>query len=254
MSTAQRGRNAPNEARRRRVPTKKRSLLPFYVVLGVIAVLGGIWLVAQLGTSTASLPPSAVSVEKAVKPFNAPVGRTDAGFAYKGDPQAPVQVIEYSDFQCPGCGSYARSTLAEDITKQYVETGKIQFIYHDFPLAQHRNAVPAATAARCAADQDPQQFWRMHDVLFNRQAEWGTDAAPARRFASYAGELGLDQGTFAQCLGSGQYTQALEQAALAAAASVQATPTFAVDGQLVTLQDGTELAQAIDAVLAAKGQ
>jgi protein-disulfide isomerase len=255
MSTTPRGRNAPNPARGRSVPTQKRSLLPFYLVLGIVAVLGGIWLINQFSNSAAAVPPSAVSVEQAIKPFDAPVGRTDDGFYYKGDPNAPVKVVEYSDFQCPGCGSYARSTIAQDITKNYVETGKIQFIYHDFPLNQHRNAIPAATAARCAGDQDPQQFWRMHDLLFNRQAEWGTDADPTRRFASYAGELGLNQSAFEQCYNSGQYTQPLQDAAAAAtAAGVQATPTFAVDGQLVTLQDGTELAQAIDAALAAKEQ
>jgi len=254
MSTAQQGRNTPWQ-RGRRIPTKKRSLLLFYLVLGVIAVLGGMWLITQFGTTTASVPPSAVTAEQAIKPFNAPVGRTNDGFYYKGDPSAPVKVIEYSDFQCPGCGSYARSTIAQDITKQYVETGKIQFIYHDFPLAQHRNAVPAATAARCAAEQDPKQFWRMHDLLFNRQGEWSNDKRPAQRFGGYAQELGLDRDKFDQCFASGQYTQLLQAAAQAAtAANVQVTPTFSVDGKLVTLEQGTELQQAIDAALAAKGQ
>lgn len=253
MSTAQRGRNTPTKQRGRTVPTKKRSLLPFYIVLGLVAVLGGIFVISQLGSTQA--PPSAVTVDQVLKPFTAPVGRTEDGFAYKGDPNAPVKVIEYSDFQCPGCGSYARSPLAQDITKNYVETGKIQFIYHDFPLEQHRNAIPAATAARCAADQDPQQFWRMHDVLFGRQGEWSNDLRPATRFTGYAGELGLDQGAFEQCFASGQYTQPLQAAAQAAIdANVQVTPTFSVDGKLVTLSDGTELQTAIDAALAAKGQ
>lgn len=253
MSTAQRKGKSPANARGRTVPTKKRSLLPFYMVLGLVAVLGGIFVLNQLGNTQA--PPSAVTLEQVLHPFNAPVGKTDDGFAYKGDPNAPVKVIEYSDFQCPSCGSYARSKLAQDITKQYVETGKIQFIYHDFPLNQHPNAIPAATAARCAADQDPNQFWRMHDVLFGRQGEWGTDRRPAARFAGYAGELGLDQGTFEQCFASGQYTQPLQAAAQAAiTAGIPATPTFVVDGEQVSLQQGTELQQAIDAALVAKGQ
>lgn len=254
MKTTQQGRNAPTNRRGRTLPTKKRSLLPFYLVLGGIAIIGSIMLINAFG-NTQTAPSSAVRIDQIIKPLNAPVGKTADGFAYKGTLDAPVKVIEYSDFQCPGCGSYARSATAQDITKKYVETGKIQFIYHDFPLSQHPNAIPAATAARCAADQDSQQFWRMHDVLFGRQAEWSTNADPTKRFAGYAQELGLNQGAFAQCFSSGQYTPILEQAAQAAtAANVQVTPTFAVDGKLVTLNQGSELQQAIDAALAAKGQ
>ncbi len=254
MSTTQHGRNAPTNRRGRTIPTQKRSLLPFYLVLGGIALIGSIMLINAFG-NTQTAPSSAVTIDQIIKPFNAPVGKTADGFAYKGTPDAPVKVIEYADFQCPGCGSYARSAIAQGITKNYVETGKIQFIYHDFPLSQHPNAIPAATAARCAADQDPQQFWRMHDVLFGRQAEWSNNADPTTRFAGYAQELGLDQPAFEQCFGSGHYTQPLHDAAQAATlANVQVTPTFLVDGQLVTLNQGSELQQAIDAALAAKGQ
>lgn len=253
MSTAQRGRPTPTNQRGRTVPTKKRSLLPFYLVLGIVAVLGSIWLITQLRNSAGSVPASAVSADQAIKPFNAPVGTTSDGFYYKGPPNAPVKVTEYADFQCPGCGVFARD-LESGITKQYVETGKVQFIYHEFPLAQHPNAVPAALAARCAGAQDPKQFWRMHDVLFHRQGEWGSDANPARRLASYAGELGLNQSAFEQCYNSGQYTQTIQQSAQTAAATAKVTPTFAVDGKVVTLNQGNELAQAIDAALAAKGK
>jgi protein-disulfide isomerase len=222
-----------------------------YALLGLIAVLGGIFLISRLG-STSTVQPSRITIDQAVRPFNAPVGTTPDGFYYKGNPDAPVKVIEYADFQCPGCGYFAREQEA-GFTKSYVESGKVQFIYHELPIGQHRNAIPAASAARCAGDQG--KFWPMHDALFSRQGEWSDDPQPAQRFGGYAQELGLDQSKFDQCLASGQYTQPINDAGVAAAAAgAKATPTFSVDGKLVTLEQGNELQAAVDAALAAKGQ
>lgn len=236
--------------RGRAVPAARAPLRPFYILLSLIAIGGiGLLIITWRTTPPVAPPPSAISVAEAVRPLIAPTGTTADGFAYKGDPSAPVKVIAYADFQCPACGNAVR-LLEPTIDLQYVETGKVQFIYHDFPLDQHVNAFPAAEAARCAAAQNA--FWPMHDLLFSRQREWATDRAPDPRFTSYAGELSLDQGAFAQCLAADTTLPALQQALVAAQQqAIQATPTYVVNGQVVAAD---QLQPAIDAALAAGGR
>lgn len=251
MSTNTRpGRPTPTSQRGRNVPTKKRSLLPLFLIVGLVVVIGGIIAAVNLGQDTTPPAESAIPANQAIRTLNAPVGQTDDGFYYKGDPDAPVEVIEYADFQCPSCGAFFQSLRPPTHPiNQYVENGQIQFIYHEFPLQQHQNAIPAASAARCAADQGPENFWKMHDLLFARQGEWPNDRNVAVRFSGYARELGIDQAAFDQCMQSGQHTEDLQAAAQAAAAAgVSGTPTFSVNGELVR---STELQAAIDAALQA---
>jgi hypothetical protein len=168
-------------ARGRGVPVKRSPLPIFYALLGLIAVIGIAILVLVINRN--QLPPASdVPVDMVVRPINAPVGTTPEGFYYKGDPDAPVTVVEYSDFQCPACASYFQR-LGRFIDQNYVETGKVQFIYHDFPLRNvHPNAVKAGEVARCAGDQG--KFWPMHDLLFSRQREWASDGNVVPRFVS----------------------------------------------------------------------
>ena len=103
-----------------------------------------------------------------------------------GDPQAPIRVIEYSDFQCPFCARFASDTAAQ-IQAAYIDTGKVYFQYRDFPLVDiHPGALLAAHAANCAAEQGA--FWPMHDQLFQGAAAqaWGSGdtAAPSASNAS----------------------------------------------------------------------
>ncbi len=240
MSTRVRGRGAP--ARRSRLPL-------LYLILGVIAVLGIVILVWVVNRDQTP-PASEVPVESAVRPIDAPVGTTEDGFPYKGDPDAPVTVIEYSDFQCPACGAYFLR-LGRFIDENYVETGRVQFVYHDFPLRSiHPNAVAAAEAARCAGEQDA--FWPMHDLLFSRQNEWSSDGNVRPRFVSYAEDLELDVSAFEQCMEENRYADEVNAAADAAeAAGIQATPTFVVNGKQV---DSGELQAAIDEALQAVGE
>jgi protein-disulfide isomerase len=86
-----------------------------------------------------------------------------------GRPTAPVWVVEVSDFQCPYCKMWHDSTY-ETLKREYVNTGKVRLAYINFPLEKHRNAMPAAEAAMCAAAQG--KFWEMHDALFDAQAKW----------------------------------------------------------------------------------
>ncbi len=112
--------------------------------------------------------------------------------AIRGNHDAKVALIEFSDFQCPYCGVYARGTSGE-IQKEFVDTGKIIYGFRNFPLTQiHPFARKAGQAALCAGAQ--QQLWPMHDQLFRDQKTLAVE--DLRR---YADELGLDRSRFTQC-------------------------------------------------------
>jgi len=111
----------------------------------------------------------------------------------KGDAHARVALIEFSDFQCPFCGNYARD-LFPKVQKEYIDTGTVLYGYRHFPLNMiHPLAQNAAKAARCAAEQD--KFWLMHDVLFRHQ-----NALAAADLVGYAEQMVSNQARFAACL------------------------------------------------------
>jgi protein-disulfide isomerase len=217
----------------------------FYILLAIIAVVG----VAALGIVALRARQPVVTSGALLNrpPLTAPTGQTPEGYYFKGQPNAPVTVIEYSDFQCPFCGAFATSQeLAID--SAYVETGKIKFVYHDYPLPQHGNAVPAAQAARCAGDQNA--FWSMHDMLFANQDQWSESAQPIPQFIAYAEQLKLDRAAFASCMSSGKHAAAIAKAQQEGdQIRIPGTPTFVIDGKQYEAQ---ELQSAIDAALAAK--
>jgi protein-disulfide isomerase len=221
-------------------------LATFYVLLGIIAVVG-VGIVGAIALR-GSAPTTTAPITTLPAAINAPTGRTSDGFYYKGSPDAPVKVVEYADFQCPACAQFA-TRLEGTLNKAYIESGKVQLIYHEFPLPQHANAVKSAEAARCAGDQG--KFWQMHDLLFSRQNEWENAGNPTRLFGNYATALGLNQQAFSSCLATGTYTKAVTEAGtVAQTAGIQQTPTFVVGGKQVFAND---LQAAIDAALQAKG-
>src|SRR3954454_25204981 len=232
--------NLAHRPRGRTLP-KKRSRLPLLMIALAIVVLVAGAIIVSKGTQSATT----------VAPFtartiNAPTGVTSEGYAYKGSLDAPVTVIEYGDFQCPSCAAFATQQEAA-IDQRYVETGKVRFIYHDFPLPQHDNAVIAAAAARAAGEQG--KFWQMHDLLFTRQRTWSTSSDIQPLLASYAEAIGLDRQAFEQTLKSEKFVAALEAARQQSGQrGVQATPTFEVNG---TLLDASQLGAAIEAALQA---
>ena len=238
--------NHRQPARGRQVPNRRSPLLPFYVLLGAIAVIGVVVIgVVAVRGSAATTPTTTATVPA---PINAPTGTTSDGFYYKGSPDAPVKVIEYADFQCPACGQFA-TTMEGSINSAYIESGKVQLIYHEFPLPQHTNAVISAEAARSAGAQG--KFWQMHDLLFARQSEWEGLSDPRAQFVQYAALLGLNTTTFSNALANGTYANAVQSALSASeSAGIQQTPTFVVDGKQVL---ANQLQAAIDAALQAAG-
>lgn len=140
------------------------------------------------------------------------------GAALQGNQNARVALIEYSDFQCPFCGKFAREVLP-DLQEKYVRSGRILLAFRHFPLPMHPFAHKAAEASECAGRQG--RFWPMHDLLFRDAA-----ALDRSRFDASAQALGVDMKRFAECL-EGQAAQRVERdAAGGRALLVSATPTF----------------------------
>ena len=118
----------------------------------------------------------------------------------QGNASAPVWLVEVSDFQCPYCKMWHDSTY-ETIRKEFVATGQVRMAYVNFPISSHVNAVPAATAAMCAAEQD--RFWPMHDALFASQDQWATLADPATMLEGLAQKAGVKMPQYRDCVKSG---------------------------------------------------
>ena len=227
---AQRGRGTP--AKPRGFP------IPLFYALLVLITIGGVALLLSNANGRATTPTTGQGIVSSLPLDSLPS---------RGSATAPVTVVEYADFQCPACGVFFNS-IEPGIVKDYIDTGKVKFVFHDFPLSQHRNAIPAAEAARSAADQNA--FWPMHDLLYARQAEWQDLADPTQQFIKYAQELKLDTAAFSQALSSHKYQSVVLQARDASnKAGVDHTPTFTIDGKPY---DMPELRAAIDKALAAK--
>jgi protein-disulfide isomerase len=154
--------------------------------------------------------------------------------AVLGNPNAPVTIIEFSDFQCPFCRKFYKETLPQ-IKKEYLLTGKAKLVYRDFPLVQiHPGATPAAEGAECAKEQG--KFWEMHDAIFDEQEKQGSGTVQftANDVKQWAAKIGLNTSKFNQCLDSGKYKQEVEKdIADGSAAGVTGTPAVFVNGRLI---------------------
>jgi protein-disulfide isomerase len=234
---------------RKVAPGKAKTTKVFTWIIGILAIVGTLTvvMVTMRGKPTDSdsvssvvpsilpitITPDIASVDPG-KPL--PSGKTTEGFYYKGNPDAPVTVIEYSDFQCPAC-AYHNQTLVKQLTTEYINTGKVRLVFHDFPLRMHANAPKAAEAAYCAGDQ--QKYWEMHDKLFDQQETWAASMNPSlSHFPDYAAEIGVNREEFVACLTNGTHTQQVTDAYMSSMkAGINQTPTFFVNGQQVEISD-----------------
>lgn len=158
------------------------------------------------GLSIAPPPQPTPAPEPTPAPLPEDASLDDAA-AVKGDPNAPVVIVEYSDYQCPFCQRHVAQVLPQ--LQPYIDDGTVLYVFKDFPLTSiHPQAPKAAEAARCAGDQEA--YWPMHDVLFQNQQEWSGQATAVDIFKGYAGQLGLDQAAFDQCLDSDKHAAAVE--------------------------------------------
>ena len=143
-----------------------------------------------------------------------------AGHPARGAAGARLVLVEFSDFECPYCGRHFRETQPQ-IDREYVQTGKVRYVFRNFPLeSMHKEAFKAAEAALCAGEQ--QKFWEMHDRLFAHQ-----DALAPKELPGHAAALGLDVNRFEQCVFGGKYGAAVRQdLAEGQKAGVRGTPAF----------------------------
>jgi protein-disulfide isomerase len=150
----------------------------------------------------------------------------------KGDTTALVTIYEFSDFQCPFCRDFWEQTLPI-IEQEYVRSGKVRFVFLNFPLKSiHRHAVAAHRYAMCAAGQGG--FWPFHDLLYRHQARWAaaTDAAPM--FRGFADSARLDQRALTSCVLAGEVDRIVQgDAADGRSIRIQSTPSFLVDRMLL---------------------
>lgn len=151
-----------------------------------------------------------------------------------GSASAAVTIIEFSDFQCPFCRKFWKETLPQ-IVEEYVDTGKVKFVYRDFPLSFHPGAEPAARAAECADEQG--KFWEMHDKIFEEEDKQGQgtiqfDEEDLKTWAK--GVSGLKYADWEKCFDSGKYAdEVANDFSDGTAAGVSGTPSFFINGRQV---------------------
>jgi protein-disulfide isomerase len=238
--------NDEKQARRERTS----GMTLFYVLLAVIGVagLGAVGYTVTAGrTGTPALSPldlgaledtALVAMARGVR---------------KGDPNAPVMIVEFGDYQCPACGQFARD-FRPAVDLAFIETGRATFTFHDYPLvSMHPHAFLAARAARCAEDQG--RFWEYHDELFRQQVRWSPEPNPAGIFEAIAEGLGLDAGDFRSCLNSDRHADLVTaNLRLAEELGIPQTPTILVNAGGVTHEargwSAEEIQATIDAMTA----
>ncbi len=146
----------------------------------------------------------------------------------KGNPEAKVTLVEYSDFQCPACASY------HPIVEQLMtEIGtQINFVYRHFPLPQHDQAEAAAYAAEAAGKQD--KFWEMYNLLFQKQTQWADKPGAEKTFESYAVTLGLDIAQYQKDFSSSEVKDKVESDRTDGLKNgLNSTPSFFLNGQQI---------------------
>ena len=138
----------------------------------------------------------------------------------RGDPKAPITLVEYSDFTCHFCKKFFHETFPK-LLSEYIETGKVRFVYRDFPRGLG-SPLRAADAARCAGEQNA--YWPMHDRLFNSDGQFSPE-----NLKKFATELKLEQGQFSQCLDAHKYFPDIEKDLKdAGTLGIRGTPAFVI--------------------------
>ncbi|PYJ67792.1 MAG: hypothetical protein DME76_14420 [Verrucomicrobia bacterium] len=169
----------------------------------------------------------------------------------RGNPNAPVTLEEFGDFQCPPCGSFA--TFTEQLLKEY--DSRLRLVFRNFPLPAHEHAREAALAAEAAGFQG--HFWEMYDVLYREQAFWSYAPNTRELFESYAGTIGLNLDQFRKDMDSERAKERVDSDhARGESLGIKVTPTFFINNQPVEPKDKTPegVRAAINAALAEKSK
>ena len=219
-----RDRNVPRKNAVREARNASSRPKAFFWLLGGIALIG----VAAIGYVASKPKAGPTDVKNIADTTNA--GPPQGYLMGKVD--APVKILEFADFECPGCAGFA--TITEpDVRTRIVEPGLASFTYYDFPLTQHRNTLPASNAAACADEQG--KFWPMHDRIYQTQDQWNGVATdvPKPYFKRFAGEIGLDVAKWESCYDAKKYQKRIEaNLAEGLRRGVTSTPTFIIGNKV----------------------
>lgn len=202
-----------------------RPMKAFYLTLGIIAVLGVLGIAWQAGVFA---PRRSVTETLASVPV-APMAGVVATGHVLGSDSAPVEIVEFADFECPSCARFAILEWPE-VQQRLLPTGRLRWRFMDFPLQGHTASPPAHLAAGCAGEQG--RFFEMMDAIFNRQNEWASERNPGRKIRDYAKQLGLDLPRFDACVETAHAKPGVDaDYAEGERLGVNATPTFFVNGR-----------------------
>jgi protein-disulfide isomerase len=233
---------------------QKRLRTILYIIGGALLVVLGIFLINQfVAQGRSEVANSEIVV---VTPKARPLVDNQS----MGDPNAPVKIVEYSDFQCPYCKQFA-DTTEQALIDNFIATGKVFFTYHSMGNFVSQNigrggteSRDAAEAAYCARDQG--KFWEMKDILFANSLgeDEGYFAMP--RLEKMAEAIGLDLAQFKDCMKSNTFLDQVEQElADGLAAGITGTPSFLINGELIVgAQPLSVFQEKINAALQASGQ
>ncbi len=218
----------------RRREQERRQTLIILVAIAAIAVLligGAVVLSNQQAKATANL--AAMTPDPRPTPPGAQANDRSWGPA-----NAPIQVQEWLDYQCPSCDAYTRN-YEQGVIDAFAKTGKVRYEVHSLSFIG-QESVDAAQAALCAMDQD--KFWQMHATLFVNQ--WGAENSgnfSRANLQTMASKLGLDTGAFNACVDAGKYESQIQaDANEGTKLGVNQTPTFVVNGKVVTGVNGAD--------------
>jgi protein-disulfide isomerase len=194
----------------------------FYALLGVVAVAG----LGLLGYQLAKPATSSIPANVAIQP-----GDTAGFHGYvKGDPNAPVEITEYADYQCPFCQTFATLQMPT-IEDRLIKTGRLRWRYRDFPLQQHSYARLAAHSAACADDQG--KYWQQHQAIYEGQADWSESRDGADIFRRYAQTNGLDLAKYDACMAAKSHAGRIQASyEEGVRVGVSSTPTLLVGNRL----------------------
>jgi len=192
---------------------------------GSLLFAAAIWLVSGLAAAVVESPPPGRQATETYQGM--PVGFTVDGYPFRGNPDAPLTVVEYTDYACPFCEAYFRQTLPS-LLEKYVRTGQVKFVVRDFPLASlHPTAPKGAMAVACVAEEGATRFWQMHDAIYQAQQQWSRLPDPSPFLAELAKKAGANMKAYEECMASGRNDARVQQSVAAAQAQgFSGTPSF----------------------------
>jgi protein-disulfide isomerase len=225
------------------VKATKGSKKSFYLAIGLAAIVG-IAVLSYLSSQKGKAQQIVLSPDLPAV--------TSSGYVL-GSPTAPIELVEFGDFECPSCARFAELT-EPDLRQQYVNTGKVRVRFIDFPLSMHANTLNASNAAACADEQG--KFWELHDLLYSTQDQWNGQATknPDKYIKELARRIpGMDGSKIDECIDSRRNLAKVQShLKMAVDRGLNSTPSFVIGQTVLNLRQnsGDDFKQLFDSLLA----